>query len=107
MTRSTIDPGKSRKPFRATLAWVLILLLFAHSGAASQDCEVIAKNGEPRDCTFTEELADCALDVIDSFEQCMDDADGYFETAACEITQLVDNGACVIATPFRWGFDWL
>src|SRR5688500_13700261 len=89
---------------RATLAWTLILMLLAHtSAAAADDCTVEDKYGEPRDCTFTEELADCALDAADSLEQCQDDADGYLDLAACGVTNIADNAACVIATPIAWG----
>jgi hypothetical protein len=104
MTRSTIDSTKSRRSFRTAVAWALVFLLFAHSGAASQeDCEVIAKDGETRECTFTEELADCALDAQDSWEQCMDAADGFLDRLGCEITTFVDNAACVVSVPVSWG----
>ena len=75
--------------------------------AAQSDCEVLDKYGEPRDCTFTEELADCSLDAFDSWEQCMENADGWFDRIACEATGVADNTACLVAGTVSWGLNRL
>ena len=106
MIRSTKSSWGS---VRAMVAWALILVLCARaSGVAAQDdCEVLDRYGEPRECTFTEALADCTLDAFDSWEQCMENADGWLDRIGCEATGVVDNAACLVSVPVSWGLGRL
>jgi hypothetical protein len=89
---------------RTTVAWALILVLFGHATSltAQHDCQVLDKYGEPRDCTWTEELASCNLDVFDSWEQCMENADSWFDRIACEATGVADTAACIGGAAVGW-----
>jgi hypothetical protein len=89
----------------ATAAFAVFLLLVYVTAGAAQDCEVLDKYGNPRDCTFTEAFADCVMDATDSWEQCWDSAwedgdtgwallKGRVMSAACDLSYAVDVGAC-------------
>ena len=96
--------GLLKDRWRPLVAWSLVLVVLARaSGVAAQDeCEVLDQYGEPRDCTWTEELAECNLDVLDSWEQCMENADGWFDRIACEATGVADTAACIGSSAVGW-----
>jgi hypothetical protein len=101
MVRTGMGPKQGRY-LLALLALVGLLLLAQGSEASAQDCQVEDRHGELRDCTFLEDVLDCMYDALDSWVQCMDDADGWFDRIVCEASQLINNNACVISTAMEW-----
>lgn len=104
-----------RLRYRGAMAAFAVLLLLVHAtGAAAEDCEVLDKYGQPRDCTFTEEFADCAEEAEDSWDQCWDSAweqgnetwldrlEGRAKSAACDAGFLVDLASCAPGSAFDY-----
>jgi len=84
------------------LAATVFTLLLQASGVAALDCQVEDRYGELRNCTFTEELGLCFLDSTDSWEQCLEDVTGFWETVGCDAALLLDMAACTAGIPFQW-----
>lgn len=85
-------------------AVALLVVLFSHApslGAQSTECQAVNMAGLPRDCTFLEEHGMCLTNALDSYNQCVDSADNWFDRAACEIGVQVDLFACNIALPWH------
>jgi hypothetical protein len=97
----------AQRPFlRRLLALSVLALVLQASALSADDCERTDIKGEPRNCTFLEEIKDCMDDVLDSWTQCMWEADGLIDRIACEAAGFVDNTACVAASIPRWGLKF-
>ena len=90
------------------VAWgILILLGMAvllpaqELPAQSNRCTTLDKNDQPRDCTFLEEHGKCIGNAMDSWDQCWEDADGFFHRIGCDLSVQVDLLACNFGLPWR------
>lgn len=83
------------------LAMVLSLLLAALP-AYADECETVDQNDLPRECTFMEEFGECLSNAEDSWETCLEYANGnWLIEEACDLGGAVDLLACVAALPFE------
>ena len=106
------------RSFRLRLLLALALLsavLVPGGDARADDCEVLDRNGLPRDCTMTEEFGECGLNAHDSMLQCIGEAyDDHesnrsigfaWDVTVCQLVFSADLLACGIATPINYFFD--
>jgi hypothetical protein len=63
----------------------------ALSAQAVWACEVIGEDGNPRDCTFTEELGKCLAEADESYRACVASDEGAF---VCGTGRFIDRSAC-------------
>lgn len=61
--------------------------------AQSRGC--LDRNGQPRQCTATEGMAECLIDAQDALDQCIDAAPWYLE-GLCWAALIVDTAACTM-----------
>jgi hypothetical protein len=88
------------------LIWGIILLValgifLPTSQLPAQDtgCKAVDRNDLPRDCTFLEEHGYCLVTALESYDQCKEDADSFFDHHVCELGVQVDLLACNAGLP--------
>lgn len=94
-------------PRRLVLAWAavaLVLVLFAHTAPAraqSTRCQAVDQHDMPRKCTFLEEHGMCLVNALDSYDQCVENTDDFWDRLICEAGVQVDLFACNILIPWQ------
>lgn len=58
---------------------------------SAQDCT--DRNGDPRECTATEEYGRCLVNAADALDQCLDGAP-WWVALGCNVLSAVDGVAC-------------
>jgi hypothetical protein len=92
---------------RSTVWGILILLGIGvllpaeNLPAESVGCPAVDMYDMPRDCTFLEEHGACLWYSLDSYDACVEGADGFWDRAGCEVGVQVDLLACNLALPWR------
>jgi hypothetical protein len=69
--------------------------------AQDTQCIAVDRYDQPRDCTFLEEHGACLWNAFDSYYTCIDESDGFWDRAACEMGIQVDLFACNMGIPWR------
>lgn len=82
----------STSPLRHLVLAVLAVGAILLSAQQVWACEVIGEDGEPRPCTFTEELGKCLSDAEESYRACVASNEGVF---VCGTGRFADRSACV------------
>ena len=88
-------------------AWGIIILfglgvlLPPQKLPASETCEAVDMEDQPRACTFLEEHGACLWNSLDSFDACMEGSDGFWDGAVCHAGVQVDLLACNLGLPLR------
>jgi hypothetical protein len=87
------------------MPWTLAALLLAGGLSLSSpippleaqelDCKAATLDGQPRECTATEEMGKCLTEALDSRAACLEDFDGWFLERLCDALFVWDAGACV------------
>jgi len=86
------------------LSWTLGVLLLAGGLSfaapavpveAQETCVAATLEGEPRDCTATEEMGKCLLDALDSRRACVEDFDSWLLERACDAFFVWDAAVCI------------
>jgi hypothetical protein len=84
--------------------WTLATLLLAGALALeaplepldAQECVVLSRAGETRDCTATERLGQCMYNALDSYETCEEVFTDWWLGWVCEAFFMWDAAACII-----------
>ncbi len=84
--------------------WTLATLLLAGAIALeaplepldAQDCVVLARDGETRNCTATERMGQCLYEAVDSYQTCRDIFDDWWISWVCEAYFVWDASVCII-----------
>lgn len=64
--------------------------------AQSLECEAVTVDGEPRNCTVTEEMGMCLTEALDSRAACVEDFPGWVGARLCDALFIWDGAACVL-----------
>lgn len=83
-----------RRSLRAAVLTILVTMLSGAPLAALGDCEFLQESGELRGCTFTEEAGQCLVWALESYYDCLEDVDSWWDRALCEAAVQVDIFAC-------------
>ena len=98
-----------RRPFprhRLLIWWAAVALVLAvfvrapSARAQSTECLAVDQREMPRACTFLEEHGMCLTNALDSYDQCVKDADTFYDRTVCELGVQVDLFACNIMLPW-------
>lgn len=97
--------------FRLRLLLALLLAgAFVTADASASECTVLDRYGFERECTFTEEIGQCGWNAMDSYWQCIRDAEEQAErgswtfgllATSCELGLYFDLGMCVLTSPIK------
>ena len=89
------------------LVWGIVIFLGLAILLPAQDlpaqdvgCFAVDRYDLPRDCTFLEEHGHCLVTALESYDQCVEDSDGFWDRAGCEVGVQVDLLACNLSAPF-------
>lgn len=83
-----------RRSLRAAVLTILVTMLSGAPLAALGECEFMKESGELRGCTFTEEAGQCLVWALESYYDCVEDAEDWLDRAVCELAVQVDLFAC-------------
>ena len=90
------------------LVWGIVVfmvlgILLPTGGLPAQDagCIAVDSNDMPRSCTFLEEHGGCLWYALDSYDSCMEETEGFWASAGCQIGVQVDLLACNMSMPIR------
>lgn len=79
----------------------LAVLLPTQDLPAQESCQAVDMEDQPRACTFLEEHGACLWNSLDSFDACIEWADGFWDSAACHVGVQVDLLSCNLGLPLR------
>jgi hypothetical protein len=86
------------------IRWTLAAFLLAGAIALeaplepldAQDCVVVARDGETRSCTATEQMGQCLYNAVDSYRSCQEFYIDWWISWVCEAYFAWDAAICII-----------
>jgi len=78
------------------LAGGLSLAAPAEPVEAQETCVAATLDGEPRQCTTTEEMGMCLTNALDSYRACTEDSESWLMDRVCDAYFVWDAAVCVV-----------
>lgn len=85
------------------LLLVLLALALGSPKGSAQEAECTDRNGNERECTFTEEVGECFWSAGESYAECWEDS-GFWGRIGCVIAFDLDYLACGGESVKEWVF---